>query len=102
MDNWIGKSVGTVFYNTLFKETWIGIIRRGRKRKQLLDGFKEKKNTLSSNKGTPNGTFGDLASEEAVDMSQYGLQNKGTPNGTFGDLASEEAMDMSQCRLQNE
>jgi hypothetical protein len=45
MDKWIGKSVGIAFYNILFKESWIGRIRRGRSCKQLLDGFKEKKNT---------------------------------------------------------
>jgi len=45
MDNWIGKSVGTAFYNILFKESWIRRIRWGRKCKQLPDGFKEKKNT---------------------------------------------------------
>ena len=45
MDNWIGESVGAGFYNTLFKESWIRKIRRGRRCKHLLDGFKEKKNT---------------------------------------------------------
>jgi hypothetical protein len=45
MDNLIVKSVGNAFYNTLFKGSWIGRIRRGRRCKQLLDGSKEKKNT---------------------------------------------------------